>query len=212
MVNEKYKVTGIFPTPLVKSSNFLSEQQCSDLLELCKTLDYRDVTHSGSGINSISLELNVISKHFVDIQNSIEKTFTQFAYEVLGIEPTCDFKVSSSWATQTPSNCQGIYHFHVNSYWSGVLYFDDETSPISFNRKKDNTVFHFNTTTINAWNSPDINVDPEKGCMLLFPSNIPHRILPNQSMKTRYSIAFNLLPNGLFGTGDSTSRIQVLDL
>ena len=70
MVNEKYKVTGIFATPLVKVPNFLSEEQCSDLLELCKTLDYKDEIPSDT---EMSLELNVISKHFVDIKNPIEK-------------------------------------------------------------------------------------------------------------------------------------------
>jgi len=211
MVDKKYKVIGIFATPLVKVPNFLSEEQCSDMLELCKTLDYKDKMVSDV---RMSLELNVISKHFVDIKNSIEKTFTEFAYEVLGIEPTCDFKICSSWATRTPSNGQGIPHVHVNSYWSGVLYFDDETSPISFNRETDNTIFHFNTPTINEWNAPylNLNLENDKGSMILFPSKLINRIVQNKSMKTRYSIAFNLLPNGLFGLDDSSSRIQVLDI
>jgi len=209
MVDKKYKVTGIFATPLVKVPNFLSEEQCSDMLEHCKTCDYKDEKFWDT---KMSLELNVISKHFVDIKNSIETIFTEFAYEVLGIEPTCDFKICSSWATRTPSNGQGISHLHTNCYWSGVLYFDDEISPISFNRKTDNTSFHFNTPTINEWNAPNVNLENEKGSMILFPSNLTHRIVQNKSMKTRYSIAFNLLPNGLFGFNDSSSRIQVLDI
>ena len=39
--------------------------------------------------------------------------------------------------------------------------------------------------------------------IILFPSNLRHSIEKNLSNKIRYSIAFNTLPLGEIGTGDS---------
>ena len=46
-------------------------------------------------------------------------------------------------------------------------------------------------------------------CLVLFFSNMRHNILPNNSKEGRYSLAFNVLPNGSFGTEDSFLKLNI---
>ena len=44
--------------------------------------------------------------------------------------------------------------------------------------------------------------------LLFFPSYLWHTILNNHSDKPRYSLAFNLIPLGHYGSGDSTYNTE----
>ena len=55
----------------------------------------------------------------------------------------------------------------------------------------------------NIFNSKSWQWTPKKGMLIFFPSSVYHRILRNESSKTRYSIAFNFMPLGVIGDGDS---------
>ena len=44
---------------------------------------------------------------------------------------------------------------------------------------------------------------PHKNQLILFPSYLKHRICEQKSDKTRYSLAFNIVPIGGYGYGDS---------
>ena len=56
----------------------------------------------------------------------------------------------------------------------------------------------------NIHNSNDWNIKPEKNMVLFFPSYLEHAILDNRSKKSRHSLAFNIVPMGKYGNGDST--------
>ena len=60
----------------------------------------------------------------------------------------------------------------------------------------------------NAFNSDIWKIEPVPNTLLIFPSLLQHSILKNKSDKNRYSIAFNVLPTGRFGQGDSTIYIS----
>ena len=49
----------------------------------------------------------------------------------------------------------------------------------------------------------DIAVKPEHNLLVLFPSWIYHYSNPNEE-EVRRSLAFNVMPKGMFGDGDST--------
>ena len=40
---------------------------------------------------------------------------------------------------------------------------------------------------------------PEEGLLIIFPSYLEHRVLPQEDLPPRYSIAFNIIPKGEFG-------------
>jgi len=52
-----------------------------------------------------------------------------------------------------------------------------------------------------------INFLPEPKSIILFPSFLNHKVMPNETNKDRYSIAFNIIPKGEFG--DTTMKLYL---
>ena len=46
-------------------------------------------------------------------------------------------------------------------------------------------------------------ITPHKNGLVLFPSYLKHKILKHDSDIPRYSLAFNIVPVGHYGTGDA---------
>lgn len=114
-----------------------------------------------------------------------------------------NFQFTTSWASKTPPNGYSQKHLHQNSFLSGVYYpIGDKNFCIKFYKKLD---FWF----VKTIESNNLNADQhvitinENSVLMLFPSNLEHSIEKNLSDKTRYSIAFNTLPLGEIGAGDS---------
>ena len=69
---------------------------------------------------------------------------------------------------------------------------------------KEKSLWGVQTIEINDLNADWYIVNfTENSALILFPSNLMHSIEKNLSDKVRYSIAFNTLPLGEIGTGDS---------
>ena len=65
------------------------------------------------------------------------------------------------------------------------------------------TQFFTPPTKYNIYNSSDWVITPKDNFLILFFSQLRHKIMPNQSTKDRFSLSFNLLPKGEFGADDS---------
>ena len=65
-----------------------------------------------------------------------------------------------------------------------------------------------NSRVSNTNNAKEYILTPQKNMLLFFPSYIWHKILTNSSNTTRYSLAFNLIPIGQYGSGDSTYNTE----
>ena len=55
----------------------------------------------------------------------------------------------------------------------------------------------------NIFNSREWRYTPTNGLLLFFPSEMHHKIEKNESNITRHSLAFNIIPIGTYGEGDS---------
>ena len=110
------------------------------------------------------------------------------------------FKITTSWFTVTKPNGHGEWHKHSNSWYSGVYYFQDFTSEISFRNpiERDIDLVSHKINPL-VW-----NFEPTKGNLILFPSYLYHLVNTNTSNKNRNSLAFNIMPIGNVGVGDST--------
>ena len=202
-------VLGIFATPIAKQDNFLLEEDCIRLADICATLEYYKKTAEIKSYRSE--DRNVLGKYFPEIKTSIETLFTDFAYNTLAVKQTCEFKLMSSWGTMTPPGGMSNRHSHCNSFWSGVLYLSNDTSPILFHREKSATIV-LDVDTITEYSSNEVAHTPSMGQVVFFPSHLTHQVSRNRSNEDRFSIAFNILPNGIFGLHDSTAHISVLEL
>ena len=53
------------------------------------------------------------------------------------------------------------------------------------------------------YNKIEEKIMPNKNMLVLFPSYLKHKILTHESNIPRYSLAFNIVPVGHYGVGDS---------
>lgn len=87
-------------------------------------------------------------------------------------------------------------HTHPGATWSGTYYVDTGDPPPD---AADGTPIHFfdpcqghANTFLQPYVASSYVARPEPGLMILFPSYLPHMVLPHQGIRPRISIAFNL--------------------
>jgi uncharacterized protein (TIGR02466 family) len=103
--------------------------------------------------------------------------------------------VLSAWANVNRRGDFNQMHTHPGATWSGVYYVDrGETEPGELgtalrladpNPARTNIFFP-------ELSASDIAFAPEPGLMVLFPSYVPHTVLPHRGNGARISIAFNV--------------------
>jgi len=113
------------------------------------------------------------------------------------------FDFSSSWITKTKPGEQSHYHTHSNTIFSGIFYIktkDDcgNLALTDFTKTK----WGIKKKKANVYNSSTWEITPLKNRIIIFPSNVPHKINTNRTKHTRFSIAFNIIPLGNIGGGE----------
>lgn len=115
-----------------------------------------------------------------------------------------DFRITTSWITNTLPNQKSDRHNHNNCYYSGVVYLDtcESCGDLQF-QDLSNKRFQLEFEEYNLYNSSSWSIKPRNGLIVIFPSEIFHEVLKNNSNRNRMSIAFNLFPVGHLGAFDS---------
>ena len=109
------------------------------------------------------------------------------------------FQITQSWFNYTQANQNLHVHVHPNSVFSGVVYIGEILSPITFERPDAfNRAWAFECES-NWMTAIDFSIQPQHGDIIIFPSNLPHRVNANPLEGTRVSLAFNTFPIGAFG-------------
>lgn len=158
---------------------------------------------------SISKNLNILNK-FPSLKRSIENSLQIYIVDVLQYK-NIKYKLTNSWSTLTPIGGVGQRHMHSNSWISGIYYPHSIESggEIRFYSRK---ISHFSLCKpeeYNIFNSNVWDINPLENTLLLFDSCLEHSIQKNFSNTERYSIAFNILPYGRIGDGDSSINIHI---
>ena len=103
--------------------------------------------------------------------------------------------VLHAWANVNGPGDFNRYHAHAGSTWSGC-YYVDTGAPAD---DGDGTPLHFYDPCqgrANTFLQPMVPAThllrPKPGMMVLFPSYMPHMVVPHQGARQRISIAFNL--------------------
>jgi len=101
----------------------------------------------------------------------------------------------SAWANINGPGDFNAMHTHPGATWSGVYYVD----PGEAKTGGESTALHLSDpnparTNLSFPELSNSNVlfNPERGLMILFPSYVPHAVLPHRGGGQRISIAFNL--------------------
>ena len=201
----KFSILPLFPSTL--GAVTISEDISN--LEKIKDFRYTDIT-SDESINSFKTEDNQLLSNFPKEKEILLTYFNNFKNDILALNDN-EFAISSSWATRVEQNGFCQLHDHKNSFYSGVLYLDSVSTggEILFQNPITTGSFLLNPVEWNTFNFETYQLIPQRNLLLLFPSYLKHRINKYLGTEVRYSIAFNIVPIGKFGRGDSIVNYQL---
>ena len=195
-----WKTQPLFPNPLSKSK--VNEDVCEILVEMLPDYEFGEDEGGLSGVT--------VNKHVLHNKQALLDYFTRKVRQcICDLGYHCDVQITTSWFTATFPGGSADEHAHCNSWFSGVVYFDEydeDSAPIQFVNPPSGVYVTPSVDT--EYNATDEVVVPERGTILLFPSSIRHRVLKNYSHYERYSLAFNVLPKGHVDVGDSSYTYQ----
>lgn len=149
-----------------------------------------------------------------ELKEFFTEEVNRFKDKVLACDST-PFAFTTSWFTKTAPGGSCEWHDHRNSWISGCFYLDggEDWGPFAIEApigsKHSMLVMPDNWT---EYNQQATTITPEPGLLILFPSNLRHRILWHHGNDMRYSLAFNTYPVGVFGSRDSVVSITVDDV
>lgn len=154
----------------------------------------------------ISETKNILSENFSYLNKEVN-LFIRYVMNQMGFHGV-DYKIFSSWGTRTNKGGMSMFHRHSNSFMSGVIYFSDKTSPIFFENPYPVTYSHKST----IYTSSGRKIPIQRGDIIMFPSTLMHFVTKNEYDVERFSIAFNVVPSGEYGTEDGLIHVNVENL
>ena len=195
MQKKEAVVYPLFSLPLMAVSLDIDNNK---LLNHIKNITYRNNIHSDKCYLSESVKI-LENKKLKKEKEIFLKAIKEYL-KLLGY--TQNFKILNSWSTKIKPNYQSQPHVHTNTWISGVYYTQDNSS-IRFIKNWANSSFfnlEFNNST-NIYSATKCDLKVKKNTLLIFPSELQHKIQKNILKGNRYSIAFNVLPLGSFNKG-----------
>ena len=155
----------------------------------------------------ISTDLRILEKYPI-LKKILLNKFYEFI-KTSNLEYNNRFEISTSWLTKSENKQRSNMHNHKNSFYSGVYYYEDKYESNCGNLQIHNPLLPLSDFLIEPESRNDFNVQifeiyPQPRLLVFFPSYIEHQFLPNYSDIPRYSLAFNVVPIGLYGCVDSS--------
>jgi len=151
-------------------------------------------------------------KQLSTLCKKISTALSEHFYTVYKPKNHLSLRITQSWCNYTEEKQFHHEHHHPNSIISGV-YYPQATHPedkIYFENPNSQSVFDIPSEDYNIWNSPSWWLPVQTGKLLLFPSNLKHRV---ESLdfrdNTRISLSFNTFFQGTVG---DESRLTALTL
>ena len=209
MGKSKVDMLDMFSIPLIhcELDEDTSElRQCTDYVLNTNQVDvdeYKIFQKSGLK-ETIDFEFRVLEQF-----PKMKQMFTHISNRLIkeGLNYDNKLEISSSWFTKTHKGEQSPMHDHKNCVFSAVYYYgdyDDKVGNLIFKNPIVNlTSYRLNVGKSNKFNTYDIEITPQSGSLLIFPSYVSHKIDVHKSEIPRLSLAFNMIPVGQYGIGDS---------
>lgn len=158
---------------------------------------------------------NSTSKDRYLTKHKILQDFTKFCYNSLNYyftelyQPkyTVNLRITQMWANYSEKNQWHHVHHHPNSFISAVFYIscEDNIDNITF-IKKHFEQLQIHSENFNQYNCQDWVFPVKENLLIIFPSNLAHKVEPVQSDKTRISISMNTFPVGNIGDDSSCTE------
>ena len=198
-----HNVIPAFPSPIIQTYVKEDTSELLDPDEYTVSFEQTDEYEKPEGSRRV-LEGYPKSKEI------LLNTFTSIAEEVLEYKKR-DWAITTSWFTLSNKGQGSQVHYHKNSFWSCVYYYQEEypegTGGILFdNPNTEKFDFYFSYKDLkepNSINTLSVVIAPQPNLLLIFPSYLQHKVMKHDSDTSRSSLAFNIIPLGNWGDGDS---------
>jgi len=196
-------VINLFPSPVIQ---VIVEDDTSELL----THNQYTVSYQQRDDYEKPTASRRVLEEYPKTKKILLNKYISVAEELLGYKKR-EYAITTSWFTLNNIGEGGQSHKHKNSFWSGVYYYQEEysegTGGISFtNPNADQFDFYYCDNDIaepNYINAIACTLEPQPNLLLIFPSYLAHQILKHNNKTPRSSLAFNIVPLGRWGDGDS---------
>ena len=162
-------------------------------------LEYKE-TFDTTGSNKkdsncfISVKGNILSG-LDKLKEDINKCVSDYLNNIYGYE--IKPQIIDSWATKTKTEGVSQEHFHCHSLISGVFYLTKGSFRLT--RPTIDYFWKLKVKENNFLNGKTLDFNIDSGTLLLFKSFLNHKIIKHEYTEDRYSIAFNVVPEGIFG-------------
>jgi len=197
----------LFPKVVGKTLLGLSQNEKAELRKVYEETTFVptrpfDVETHGTNVTEMSDTIKILDR-IPFLKKKIVDAFGDFKNNLLRYENT-EFKLTTSWFTKTRKGMVNSYHKHANQFYSCVYYFDNP-HPVEITFEEFNPGHHWEITPVewNELNRGDWSFFMGNDEMLIFPSEVYHRIQPFNGDGIRKSMAINFTPTGTYGFGDS---------
>ena len=188
------EVSNLFTIPII---NIIVEEDTSELTSNTEFLSSK--LQNAEEINCRILEKYPNAKNI--LLKYIKSSLKRLGY-------ACQFDLSTSWCTKNIKGDSVSSHLHKNCWFSGIYYYgdyDENSGKLSIeNPLPSLSSFNDRIVDPNKFNTPISVLSPKKKGMIIFPSYLIHSIDIHNSDLIRYSLAFNIVPNGYYGFIDSS--------
>ncbi len=180
-----------------------------EIVNYMETLDYNKSIGSSSPDADIYLSKN--QKVLNDLPE-LKRIFTQkMYYHIKDIyEWNTDFQFTKSWVTKCYPGGFSQTHEHANSLLSGTYYpFGHAGFSIMIKSPLPNfwDVENINAPMSSMFSAKEITFKTADNLLIIFPSYLQHKVMPNKSNDIRYSLAFNVFPKGKISKDDTEITI-----
>ena len=193
----------LFSSPVCTST---IEEDLKDVFNSIKKLKYISANNNGTYTSETR---DVLSK-FPSLKKALLDEFNHYKDTCLHYEDT-DFFITTSWVTKCTPNSSSHRHNHQNALYSGVLYFQEGENFAGIRFSNENLIpqqiLLRKPTEWNLLNSSSWVIKPAPNEVVIFPSYLFHEVTFHGASEDRYSLAFNLFPQGTLGESDSLLKV-----
>lgn len=187
-------VKPIFPIPVGFDifEQDLKPKQKNFIMNLEKTSNLGNLTSKDRYLSKQKILSNLV-EFFTNSINTYFKELYQPKYNV-------NLRITQMWANYSEKNQWHHAHEHPNSFISAVFYLNctNDLDNITF-IKKEYQQLQVYSENFNQYNSPDWVFPVKENLLLIFPSNLTHKVETVKNDKPRVSISMNTFPVGILG-------------
>ena len=181
----------LFPKVIARTQLNLSDEHYKKLMDIYKNTDF--VTTKPDVKNEVSMSSSL------DVLSSIE---------FLKLNNT-NFKITTSWFTQSKETQTNSFHKHSNNDFSIVYYFGNLNNvKITFEDFNPGHNRELVPTEEFDYNVVSKTFEMKNNDLIIFPSEVYHKIESFKGYDIRKSLALNLTAVNEFGFGDSKINVK----